>query len=175
MEIRPEQPEDVPAVHRVNSAAFGRDAEARLVDLLWDAGAVIASLVAVDKAGEKVGDEEEVVGHILFSPVTLDGCDGSIAGLAPMAVLPGRQRSGIGSALVERGLAACRDAGIHAVVVLGHPEYYPRFGFVPASRFGLGCEYPVPDEVFMALELTPGALQDCRGTVRYRPEFSQVE
>lgn len=167
MEIRPEQPEDVPAVHQVNSAAFGRDAEARLVDLLWDAGAVVASLVAVE--------EGEVVGHILFSPVNLDGCDRSIAGLAPMAVLPGRQREGIGSALVERGLAACRDAGIDAVVVLGHPEYYPRFGFVPASRFGLGCEYPVPDEVFMALELTPGALQDCRGTVRYRPEFSQVE
>ncbi|HYG61865.1 MAG TPA: N-acetyltransferase [Thermoanaerobaculia bacterium] len=171
MEIRPEQPEDVPAVHQVNSAAFGREEEARLVDLLWEAGAVVASLVAVDK----VGDAGEVVGHILFSPVTLDGCDRSIAGLAPMAVLPGRQRDGIGSALVERGLAACRDAGIEAVVVLGHPEYYPRFGFVPASRFGLGCEYPVPDEVFMALELTPGALAGCRGTVRYRPEFSQVE
>jgi putative acetyltransferase len=167
MEIRPERPEDIPQVYQVNLAAFGRDAEARLVDLLRDAGAALVSLVAVDGG--------EVVGHILFSPVTIEGYDRPAAGLAPMAVLPGQQRRRIGSALVERGLAACRDAGMEAVVVLGHPEFYPRFGFVPASRFGLDCEYPVPDEVFMALELTPGALAGAHGTVRYRPEFNQVE
>jgi putative acetyltransferase len=113
-----------------------------------------------------------VVGHILLSPVTLAATPHPLVmGLAPMAVRPGHQRSGVGSALVRAGLDACRAAGAAGVVVVGHPTYYPRFGFVPASRFGLSCEYDVPDEVFMALELQDGALAGHAGLVRYHREF----
>jgi putative acetyltransferase len=127
----------------------------------------LVSLVAVD--------DDAVEGHILFSPVTLlSHTDLPIAGLAPMAVLPKRQRQGIGSTLVRAGLDHCRRLGFVAVVVLGHAGYYPRFGFVPASRFGVRSEYDVPDDVFMALELTPGALRDRSGTIRYHPAFAAV-
>ena len=95
-------------------------------------------------------------------------------GLAPMAVLPGRQRQGIGSELVRAGLDECRRLGFGAIVVLGHAEYYPRFGFVPASKFGLKSEYDVPDDVFMALELIPGALRGRAGTIRYHPTFAAM-
>jgi putative acetyltransferase len=91
-----------------------------------------------------------------------------------MAVLPARQRHGIGSALVNEGLKQCRQLGFSAVVVLGHAEYYPRFGFTPASRFGLGCEYDVPDDVFMVLELEQGALNGKAGTIHYHPAFASV-
>jgi putative acetyltransferase len=95
-------------------------------------------------------------------------------GLAPMAVLPERQRRGIGTRLVEAGLAQCRNIGYDGVVVLGHPTYYPRFGFVPASRFGLSGEYEAPDEAFMVLALRPGVIGKSQGIVRYQPEFHGV-
>ena len=97
-----------------------------------------------------------------------------LVGLAPMAVAPGHQRKGIGSHLVREGLARCRAAGVAGVVVLGHAEYYPRFGFVPAQQFGLRCEYDVPADVFMALELTQGALRGVSGLVRYHAAFAAV-
>ena len=126
------------------------------------------SLVAVE--------DGRVVGHILFSPVTIESGERtfSAVGLAPMAVLPELQHRGVGSQLVKAGLDECRKAGCERVVVLGHPEYYPRFGFVPASRYGIGCEYDVPDEVFMALELREGVLLDCHGIAKYQPEFNEV-
>jgi putative acetyltransferase len=135
------------------------------VDVLRAAGKVTLSLVAVL--------EGKIVGHILFSTVTIDSAAGSTSaiGLAPMAVLPEHQRRGIGSMLVREGLDACRAAGHRAVIVLGHPEYYPRFGFVRASRFGLTWEHEVQDEAFMAIELVPGALAGGPGVVRYQPEF----
>ena len=95
-------------------------------------------------------------------------------GLAPMAVMPVRQRQGIGSTLIRDGLHACKRIGATAVVVLGHATYYPRFGFAPASRFGLKCQYDVPDEAFMAVEIESGALQDRGGTVTYHPAFEGV-
>lgn len=166
MRVRAETPSDVAAVARLNRAAFGQAAEADLVDRLRLAGDAVVSLVAEQQA--------EVVGHILFSPVRLDPAPPlppRWLGLAPMAVLPSRQRGGIGRALVEAGLAAARAGGTTAVVVLGHPEYYPRFGFAPASGFGLRCAYDAPDEAFMALALTPDGLARHRGLVCYAPAF----
>jgi putative acetyltransferase len=160
--IRRERPGDEKAVHRVNERAFGGPDEAAIVNALRANARVTLSLVAeVDGT---------VVGHILFSPVSIEP-DGTAIGLAPMAVLPGHQRRGVGGRLVREGLGLLRVAGHGAVVVLGDPEYYPRFGFVRASRFGLRSEFECPDEAFMALELSPGALANRAGLVRYRREF----
>jgi putative acetyltransferase len=162
--IRAELQNDVDAVRELNRAAFNGPDEARIVDALRGAVTPLVSLVAEA--------QDAVVGHILFSPVSLASAAlPLVMGLAPMAVLPGHQRAGIGTALVHAGLDACRTIGAVAVVVLGHPTYYPRFGFVPASRFGLSCEYDVPDEVFMALELQDGALVGRAGVVRYHRAF----
>jgi len=168
IEIRDESPDDIPAIRRVNEAAFdGRPDEARLVDLLRARGKARVSLVAV------AGDQ--VVGHILFSPVTLAppraGFNG--VGLAPVAVSPDHQRQGIGSRLIREGLERCREAGYEVVVVLGHLHYYPRFGFTRAGDYGLGNEYNA-DEHFMALELKPGGLQGVKGVVKYAPEFDEA-
>ena len=95
-------------------------------------------------------------------------------GLGPMAVVRASQRQGIGSALVRDGLDACKRIGVSAVVVIGRPTYYPRFGFMPASGFGLHCQYDVPDDVFMAAELDSGALNGAAGMVRYHPVFDSV-
>lgn len=165
--VRSESPADRAAVHALNAAAFGQPAEADLVDALRDEAGVI-SLVA------DTGDR--LVGHILFSPVTLSDHDSlAIAGLAPMAVSPAHQRRGVGSALVSAGLEACRRAGFGAVVVLGHAGYYPRFGFEKAADRGINCEYDVPPEAFMVLELQPGYLRGASGTIRYHPAFRQVD
>lgn len=164
-EIRAEAPADAPGVREVNAAAFGRDVEGRIVDALREQGALIASLVAIER--------ERVVGHIAFSGATLAGSE--IAALGPMAVEPSRQRDGIGSALVRAGLDACRRLGHDVVVVLGHPAFYPRFGFVPARPLGVTCEYPVPDEVFMVAELSPGALRGRRGVARYAAPFALAD
>ncbi len=167
MLIRLESAADQAAIRALNQAAFETSAEADLVDALRRDARPFISLVALD------GDT--LVGQIAFSPARLDSDPGlRIAGLGPMAVLPERQREGIGGALVEAGLAQCRAAGFAAVIVLGHADYYPRFGFEPASRFGLDCEYDVPDEVFMALELEAGALAGRGGRVRYHPAFASV-
>jgi len=168
MMIRAERGGDEDGVRRVNEAAFGQPAEAALVDALRDAGAVIASLVAED--------EGVIVGHILFSPATLTAGSAAtpVAALGPMAVLPERQGQGIGGALVRAGLAACRAAGYDLCIVLGHAEYYPRFGFRPSAPFGIRWERDVPAEVFMVAELVPGALAGRAGIVRYRPEFDGV-
>ena len=168
IEISPETPADFTAVREVNELAFEQPAEAGLVDALRRAAHPTISLVAVD--------DGRVVGHIFFSPVTIEGPQGisDAMGLAPMAVRPECQNRGIGSLLVREGLAACVGLDEHVVVVLGHPHYYPRFGFVPAATKGLSCEYPVPDNVFMVTELVPGALRGRAGLVKYHPEFARV-
>jgi len=168
MNIRTERSDDVTAIDDVNRAAFETATEANLVRALRERAQPLVSLVA-DESGL-------VIGHIMFSPVTHSSDpDMRIMGLAPMAVLPARQRQGVGSALVRAGLDECRRLGHAAVVLVGHAEYYPRFGFVPASRFRLGCEYDVPDEVFMAIELEAGALRGKAGILRYHAAFADVE
>jgi putative acetyltransferase len=165
MLIRLEQPRDVPDIHQVNRQAFGTAIEADLVDALRRQVEPFLSLVATE--------DSAVVGHILFTPVTAASDPGArIMGLAPMAVLPAWQRQGVGAALVRTGLDQCRRLSFDAAVVLGHAGYYPRFGFKPASRFGLTSEYDVPDDVFMAMELTPGALQGRAGVIRYHAAFA---
>jgi len=166
--VRRESPEDHDAVRRVNELAFGQPDEAALVDTLRDTAQPQLSLVAVA--------DGQVVGHIFFSPVSIESGDSAFTAVAlgPMAVLPEFQRRGIGSEMVGRGLAECLRLGYPVVVVIGHPEFYPRFGFSPAGAKGLRCEYEVPDEVFMVAELTPGALQGRGGLVKYRPEFADA-
>ena len=165
--IRDEAPRDHAAVREINLLAFEGPGEADLVDALRERATPCVSLVA-EAAGR-------VVGHLMLSPVTLDGHPALRAmGLAPMAVLPDHQGIGVGTALARAGLEACRTLGAEVVVVLGHPGYYPRFGFAPASRLGLRCVYDAPDEAFMALELTPGALAGRAGLVRFHPAFDDL-
>ena len=161
--IRAERPSDRDAVFHVNARAFETDAEARLVDMLRERDAAAVSLVAeVDGA---------IVGHILFSPVTVG--DREFVALAPMAVLPEHQRSGVGSALVRAGIDACRARGDAAIFVLGHAEYYPRFGFVPAGPKGLHYLSEEFDRHFFVLELREGALDGVYGLVKFHPAFDR--
>lgn len=166
--IREEMPGDLQAIRSVNILAFGREAEADLVDLLRVGGKILLSLVAVD------GDT--IVGHIAYSPVTLKGAGGTLsaAGLGPMAVLPTFQRTGIGTALVRDSLLRLQKAGMNFVVVLGHPSYYPRFGFRPASAFNVQWEEDSPEDAFMIKELRKGSVPHGGGTIQYAPEFSTV-
>ncbi len=165
MVIREERPDDAEAIRIANLAAFDTSTEADLVDSLRRHAAPIISLVAEEDAN--------IIGHIMFSPVTLVGGHGpTLMGLAPMAVVPARQREGIGSRLVVEGLERCRRINAAAVVVLGHATYYPRFGFVPASHLSLRCEYDVPEDTFMVHELRDGALNGFSGTIQYHPVFA---
>jgi putative acetyltransferase len=166
--LRGETPEDITAIHHIHTAAFGRPNEAELVDALRRNNALTISLVAVQ--------DGRLVGHIAFSPVTITSSTATIEalGLAPMAVLPAYQRRGIGSQLVEAGLTTCHLTPYGVVVVLGHPSYYPRFGFTPAKPLGIVWEHDAPDEAFMVQEIKEGALAQSRGVVQYRPEFATV-
>jgi putative acetyltransferase len=167
MQIRPSRPEDAIEVHALHIAAFEQESEARLVEALNQQATDLVSIVAHDGI--------HIVGHAVFSPVTLSSdAELRLAGLGPIAVSPGHQRRGIGGTLIRDGLAECRRLGFAAVVVLGHPSYYPRFGFAPASGFGIRSEYKVPDDVFMALELQTGSLAGRSGVVRYHPAFADL-
>lgn len=167
MLIRDEKEQDLRAVHALNAAVFETSAEADLVDALRAQAHPVISLVAEE--------ENAVVGHILFSPVSLSAhSELRIMGLAPMSIAPQHQRHGIGSALVHAGIARCKELGFGAVVVLGHPEYYPRFGFLPAKRLDIGCEYDVPEDVFMVMELRPAYLRGVSGTIKYHAAFSNM-
>lgn len=167
MQIRPEEPADYTAVYDVNASAFDTIAEAKLVNRLRKEAHPIISLVAEENA--------EIVGYILFSPVKLSTCPGlKLMGLGPMAVRPGNQGKGFGSALVKAGLEMCKSLGYGAVVVLGHTWFYPRFGFKPSVQYGVQSEYDVPDEVFMVVEIEPGYLRGCSGTIKYHPAFNEI-
>ena len=168
MLIRAEEQKDWAAVHAVNVSAFETSEEANLVDALREQARPLVSLIAEDNGA--------IVGHIMFSPVSLAGHPSlKIMGLAPMAVAPEHQRKGIGSALVRSGLEECTQLGFGAVVVLGHPAYYPRFGFSSSARYGIGCEYDVPEEVFMVVELQDGFLRGASGKVKYHAAFGACQ
>ena len=166
--IRHEMPDDIPEIRKVNAAAFDTNAEAGLVDALRDKGATLLSLVALLR--------NTIVGHILFSSVIIESKTSNfpVVGLGPMAVLPEHQRKGIGSKLVEAGLGGCLSQGHQAVVVLGHPQFYPRFGFVPSTQYSITSEYDVPPEVFMVKELRQGALAGHSGIAKYHHLFNEL-
>lgn len=154
---------DLASVRTINEAAFGRSDEANLIDGLRAEGAILVSLLAIL--------DGQPVGHILFSRMFIETAAGSVpaAALAPLTVLPALQRRGIGGELIREGLEAMRRSGETIVIVLGHPGYYPRFGFSCDKARTL--ESPFPPEAYMALELTPGALDGVRGTVKYPAAF----
>ena len=168
--VRHEAADDVAAIRLVNERAFERTDEADLIDALRAADAATLSLVAV--LGQKI------VGHILFTHVDVIAEHSRYAAVAlgPMAVQPTYQKRVVGSKMILAALDELRQAGHGVVVVLGHPHYYPRFGFVPASRYGIRCPYDAPDEAFMALNLREGeaATERLAGTVRYHPAFDSV-
>ena len=168
--IRPERPDDCAAIERVNRLGFGQENEARLVAAIRHAEsfAPALSLVAVRA--------DTVVGHILFSPIQIesDHATTRALALAPMAVLPNLQRQGIGSDLVREGLKACHRLGHTIVVVVGHPDFYSRFGFTPAASHGIQAPFPVPDEAFRVLALVRGSLDGVCGVVRYPAAFDDV-
>jgi putative acetyltransferase len=165
IEIREERSDDVMAVRDLNRRAFGQDQESNIVDALRANGAALLSLVAT------VNDQ--VVGHIMYSPVSVGGkAEG--AALGPMAVVPEFQRQGIGSKLIEAGNRKLKDSGCPFILVVGHADYYPRFGFRPASEHGIQCEWDVPDDVFMLLVLDEPKMESVTGLAKYRHEFSSV-
>ena len=168
MNVRKEKDSDKDNIWKVNAEAFETEAEANLVNALRDSGISFISLLAEE--------DEEIVGHILFTPVELIGDDPGLKlmGLAPMAVLTELRKKGIGSQLVKTGIEKCLTQGFDAVVVLGHAEYYPKFGFVPSVKYGIKSEYDVPDEAFMVLELKEGSLKDKKGVIKYHAAFGRV-
>ena len=167
--IRIESRKDIHQVRLLNEQAFEQPAEANVVDKLRRNCPDYLSLVAEDG--------RNIVGHILFTQAVIEDTGGVIQGmgLAPMAVMPARQRQGIGSRLVKRGLEILREQGCPFVIVLGHPEYYPRFGFERASKYGLSSQWEgVPDEAFMVIVMDQAALTGISGVAKYRAEFDEA-
>ena len=165
--IREEQPQDIKVISEENIRAFAQAQEADIVDKLRQNCNELLSLVALK--------QNQVVGHILFSPVTVDNEDRTVQGmdLAPMAVLPEHQRQGVGSELIRTGVEKLKSLLCPFVIVLGHPAYYPRFGFEPANLYGIRSEWEVPDNVFMILVLNESEMLDISGVARYRREFAE--
>ena len=164
LEIREEHPSDVAFIRDLNKRAFEQDQEGNIVDALRSNGAALLSMVATLNG--------RVVGHIMYSPLVVGELTG--AALGPMAVLPEHQRQGIGTKLDEAGNRRLKDDGCPFIIVVGHPNYYPRFGFVPANTHGIECEWEVPTDAFMLLVLNQSKLQGVAGLAKYRHEFSSV-
>lgn len=168
--IRQEQPADFQAVYEINKQAFGQEAEAKLVDALRNSDAFVPELSLVAELDNQLG------GHILFTKIKIvngDLAHESLA-LAPMAVKEAYQKQGIGGKLIREGLKRTAALGFVSVIVLGHEHYYPKFGFESASKWRIKAPFDVPDEVFMAIELIPNALENISGTVQYPKEFDSV-
>ena len=166
-----EKAKDFQVIKAINDLAFGQGSESKLIENIRNTDDFITELSLVFE-NEKL----EVVGHILFSPITIETKTASIPALAlaPMAVKPDFQNEGIGSILVNEGLKRCEELGHDSVVVLGHPNFYPKFGFILASEKGIKCPFEVPSEAFMVFEIKPGAMNNVQGTVQYPKVFSVV-
>jgi putative acetyltransferase len=169
MIIRQETRGDIKGVHALNELAFGQPLEAAIVDKLRGNCDDLLSLVATEN--------EKIVGHILFSPAEIEGLHGIIKGmgLAPMAVLPDMQRQGIGTLLINKGIEELKKRRSPFIIVLGHHEYYPRFGFERASLCGIKCQWDgIPDEAFMILWLDKSKAGQVSGLAKYREEFNEA-
>jgi putative acetyltransferase len=164
--IRKERQEDFPKVYEVNRMAFSQEDESKLIEKIRRGINFIPDLSLVAEI------DNEIVGHILFSNIKIIGktTTDSIA-LAPMAVIPKYQKNGIGGQLIKKGLTIAKDLGFNSVIVLGHKDYYPKYGFKKASLWNIKCPFDVPDEAFMAIELIENSLADKEGTVEYPSEF----
>lgn len=167
--IRAERADDHEAVFAINSQVFETDGEAKLVNALRNAKIDLVSLVA--KLSGKV------VGHILFSPVSIEHTSSTmkVSGLGPMAISSGFQKQGIGSKLIQAGLKQSKQELVDAVFVLGYPEFYTRFGFQLARPLGFFFQDQKFDPYFMVVELTPGCLKDSSGEIFYHPVFGDME
>jgi putative acetyltransferase len=168
--IRPEREKDYPKIREVNDLAFGQENEGILIKKLRQTEKFIRELSLVAEL------DDEVVGHILFYPVVIRSAPLKFQtlSLGPMAVSPEYQRQGIGSQMVKEGLETAKTLGYKSVIVVGHPEYYPRFGFKPASQWKIKVPFDVPDEAFLALELVIDELKGKSGTVEYPEEFNEA-
>lgn len=168
--IRPEIPEDYPGITRVNDIAFKRTAEGRLIEELRKLKKYNCNLSIVAESGG------EIIGHVLFTPVFIENEGQKFISLtlAPMSVLPEYQKKSVGKLLIVYGLQAAKDAGYESIVVLGHPSYYPKFGFKKASGWNIKSPFPAPDEAFMAIELIPGSLEGISGKVIFPSPFDEV-
>jgi putative acetyltransferase len=169
--IRSETILDVESIRNVNIQAFKQENEANLVDAIRNSVHFIPelSLVAETSNGE-------IVGHILFSQIFIGNHEQEwqTLGLAPMAVIPSHQNQGIGSYLVKEGIKRCKELGYRHIAVLGHPNFYPKFGFEKSSNYNIESPFPVPEDVFMIIELEEGALRGISGKVKYPPAFQLV-
>jgi predicted N-acetyltransferase YhbS len=165
--IREERKNDYDIIKKINDLAFGQKNEGKMVEELRKTSVFNSKLSLVSEINDNI------VGHILFYPVKIKNRkeDSIVLSLAPMAVHPDYQNKGIGIKLVMRGIMVARQSGFNAVIVVGHPKYYPRFGFKPASIWGIQVPFEVPDEAFLALELKENSLKNCNGTVDYPKEY----
>lgn len=168
--IRPETPDDYDSITQINNAAFGQKNEGLLVENLRKNPAFIPQLSLVAEL------QNHLIGHILFYQIEIKSERGILKtlALAPMSVLPEFQKQGVGGMLIKRGLKTAKELGHNSVIVLGHAEYYPKFGFIPASRWGIKPPFKVEDKYFMAQELLPGELENASGVVIYPDEFNDV-
>ena len=168
--IRKETEKDYEDIKSVNDKAFGQENEGKIVENLRKNEKYISDLSLVAEIDNKI------VGHILFFPIKVisQKNEYETLSLAPMSVLPNYQKMGIGLKLIAYGIKAAKKAGYTSIIVLGHSDYYPRFGFVPASTFGIKPPFEVPDTAFMALELLPNSLKGKQGTVKYPKEYNEV-
>ena len=167
IQIRPENKNDYKIISMVNDMAFGQETEGILIEKLRKNRNFIKELSLVACMGN------EIIGHILFFPIQIksEGESFESLALAPMSVIPELQGLGIGSQLVEKGIAKAKKLGHQSIIVLGHEKYYPKFGFKPASEFNITAPFEVSDNVFMAKEIQPNSLADVSGCVEYPKEF----
>ncbi|WP_335871474.1 GNAT family N-acetyltransferase [Bacillus sp. 2205SS5-2] len=170
MNIRTEQPQDIDQITTITNAAFKGEGEAKLISLIRESDYFIPELSLVTE------EDGEVIGHILFSKIFIqtNASKVSTLALAPMSVSPEKQRQGIGQQLVRAGLQTAKKLGCQHVFVLGHPEFYPKFGFTPSVEFSITPPFPVGPEYFMAIELQRGSLSEVAGQIVYSPPFSAL-